>query len=177
MVGGKFPPRCPPAPNQEPHTLMDRSSSPKATMTLIGGRTRLDSWLSTVARMAFCEGKGGSDDWEQPGPTTPTPQREGHPPPPYLEEFKKHVVEVGRDIDHVNWLFGVGGCGESQDQGSENYREVTILHSFTQHLGPSTQPPIYRPTICWATHPAIVHPAVHSFGVRSTIYSYGIHPL
>lgn len=106
----------------------------------------------------------------------PTPQTEGHPPPPYLEEFKKHVVEVGRDIDHVNWLFGVGGCGESQDQGSENCREVTILHSFTQHLGPSTQPPIYRPTICWATHPAIVHPAVHSFGVRSTIYLFIRYP-
>lgn len=49
-------------PNQGSHTLMDRSSSPKATMTLIGGRTRLDSWLSTVARMAFCGVKGGRDE-------------------------------------------------------------------------------------------------------------------
>lgn len=43
--------------SQGSHTLMERSSSPKATMTLIGGRVRLDSWLSTVARMAFCSGK------------------------------------------------------------------------------------------------------------------------
>ena len=44
--------------NQGSHTLMERSSSPKATMTLIGGRVTLDSWLSTVARMAFCSGEG-----------------------------------------------------------------------------------------------------------------------
>lgn len=40
--------------SQRSCTLIDRSSSPKATMTFIGGSTRLDSWLSTVARMAFC---------------------------------------------------------------------------------------------------------------------------
>lgn len=45
--------------SQGSHTLMERSSSPKATMTLTGGRVTLDSWLSTVARMAFCSGKGG----------------------------------------------------------------------------------------------------------------------
>ena len=48
------------------HTLMDRSSSPKATMTLMGGRMRLDSWLSTVALMAFCGGAEVRDAWEKP---------------------------------------------------------------------------------------------------------------
>lgn len=47
---------------------MDRSSSPKATMTLIGGRTRLDSWLSTVARMAFW-GRGTRAELSEKGQT------------------------------------------------------------------------------------------------------------
>lgn len=107
--------------------------------------------------------------------TTPNAAEDHHPPPPYLEEFKKHVVEVGGDIDHVNWLFGVGCCWGSQDQGSGNCQEVTIQHSLTQHLAPSTQPPIYPPTICRAIHLAFIHPAIHSFGVHSTMCPYSIH--
>lgn len=60
--GGMLSPLLSGPQSQGSHTLMDRSSSPKATMTLIGGRTRLDSWLSTVARMAFCGGKGAGGE-------------------------------------------------------------------------------------------------------------------
>lgn len=87
------------------------------------------------------------------------------------------MVEVGGDIDHVNGLFGVGCCRESQDQGSGNCQEVTIQHSLTQHLAPSTQLPIYPPTICRVIQPAFVHPAIHASGVHSTIYPHSIHPL
>lgn len=52
-------PRGLPRSSRGSHTLMDRSSSPKATIILIGGRVRLDSWLSTVARMAFWGGNEG----------------------------------------------------------------------------------------------------------------------
>lgn len=33
--------------------MIDKSSPPRATMTLMGGRDLLDSWVSTVALMAF----------------------------------------------------------------------------------------------------------------------------
>lgn len=58
-------PPFPRPPGSRAVTLMDRSSSPKATMTLMGGSTRLDSWLSTVARMAFCGGRGAGDEWKK----------------------------------------------------------------------------------------------------------------
>lgn len=77
----------------------------------------------------------------------------------------------------MNGLFGVGCCWGSQDQGSGNCQEVTIQHSLTQHLAPSTQPPIYPPTICRVIQRAFVHPAIHAFGVHSTIYPHSIHPL
>ena len=99
--------------------------------TLTGGRVTLDSWLSTVARMAFCSGKGGKIQWEQPRPNHPPPSQRSVPQAPHLEEFKKHVVEVGGDIDHVNRLFGVGCCQGSPDQRSGDCQEVTIQHSFT----------------------------------------------
>lgn len=39
---------------EESLTLIDRSSPPRATMTLMGGRVLLASWFSMVALMAFC---------------------------------------------------------------------------------------------------------------------------
>lgn len=38
-------------------TFMVRSSLPRETLTLIGGRCRLVSWVSTVALIAFCYGE------------------------------------------------------------------------------------------------------------------------
>lgn len=61
---------------------MDRSSSPKATIILIGGRVRLDSWLSTVARMAFWggnegHGKGSAAEAEGLGLALPVSPQKG----------------------------------------------------------------------------------------------------
>lgn len=99
-------------------------------MTLIGGRMRLDSWLSTVARMAFYGRKKVRANERSLASTTPISLQRTIREPPHLEEFKQHVVEVGGDIDHVNWLFGVGCCWGSQDQRQEIVkRSPSSIHS------------------------------------------------
>lgn len=91
------PPSCHSWNKPSSSTLIVRSSLPRETRTLTGGRVALISCVSTVALMAFCPTMCtvGVNERTWQGSHAFLFQDE------YLEKLKQHVVEVRRHINNV----------------------------------------------------------------------------
>lgn len=123
--------RCVLALSERWLTLMDRSSPPRAIMTLMGGSVLLDSCVSIVALMEFCrEGKKHQIFWSPGLFFFSSFGRYGNIS--YLEELKEHVIEVRGHVGDLDGPPVLVGCRAETTVSALCTHARTIIHTLNE---------------------------------------------